>query len=227
MGESMNRHFFRELANENPRLLQKMMQFNAPEARAPHLPEGKLWEAVARHADLVALLDRTRTVSHSPQAPVYWGFTKEPHRLAFLSTDEIDRLGRIVAAAVYAEELAKTVDRANVLAVKAFLGSDLYGYALTRGRFQIGALRQSLVGLFPDGTLAERLAWMARLSVQTVRAAWPQELQAKTQEAFDALTWPQLPFEVAIDDGVRRQLWYFMKKIILREFDQKWARYFG
>ena len=28
-------------------------------------------------------------------------------------------------------------------------------------------------------------------------------------------------------DETRRQLWYFMKKIILREFDQKWAQYFA
>ena len=77
MGESMNRHFFRELANENPRLLQKMMQFNARETSAPRLPEGKLWEAVARHSDLVATLERAHVDPNSAKAPVYWGFTKE------------------------------------------------------------------------------------------------------------------------------------------------------
>jgi hypothetical protein len=144
-----------------------------------------------------------------------------------MSSEEIARLGRIVAVAVYAEEIAKTVDRDNVLAIKKFLGEPLYDYGLTRARFQIGSLRKSLISVFDEGSLPERLAWMARLAVETMRRNWPIELMKKTDQVFDQLDYPSLPQSVQLPDETRRQLWYFMKKIILREFDQKWAQYFA
>lgn len=225
----MNRHFFRELLEENPRLLQKMMQFNGRAFEMSHLPRGGIWDAVERFPDLVAALThgQTRLDPLMGQEPVYWGFTEESHRLAFMSSDEISRLGRIVAVAVYAEEIAKTVDRANVLAIKKFLGEPLYDYGLTRARFQIGGLRKSLISVFEKGTLSERLAWMARLAIETMRRNWPIELVEKTDKVFGQLDYPSLPESVQLTDETRRQLWYFMKKIILREFDQKWAQYFA
>ena len=225
----MNRHFFRELLEENPRLLQKMMQFNGRALELYHLPRGGIWDAVERYPNLVAALTRGQTKEDSLalREPVYWGFTEESHRLAFLSSTEIARLSRIVAVAVYAEEIAKTVDRESVLAVKKFLGEDLYNYGLSRARFQIGSLRKSLLTVFDRGSLSERLAWMARLSVEVMRRKWPVELLEKTDSVFSQLDYPSLPANVQVSDEVRRQLWYFMKKIILREFDQKWAQYFA
>ena len=217
----MNRFFFRDLLEGNPQLLERMLAFNRTAKKDAALPAGGIWEAVRRQPDLMAAL--TARMPTAPAEGAYWSFTDESERLAFFPPEVLGRIGRIVSAAVYAEDIAHSLVKSDVMALRSFLGADIYTYALTRGRYQVGSLRPTLAGAVPDGTLAERCTKLARQSLETVRAGWPEELQHRSERLFASV---ELPEATPLDDTLRQPLWYFMKKLILRELDQEWIRYF-
>lgn len=218
----MNRFFFRDLLESNPKLLERMLAFNRTEKKDAALPTGGIWDAVQRQPDLVRLLSERRSSAPSAE-DAYWAFTDESQRLAFFPATVLERIGRLVSASAYAEDIARTLSKSEVLAVKAFLGEDVYGYALTRGRYQVGSLRQMLIGASAGEPLSERCRLLARQSLETVRAGWPEELRRRTEPLFGTVALPPAP---PLDPALRQPLWHFMKKLILRELDNEWISYF-
>ena len=218
----MNRFFFRDLLESHPKLLERMLAFNCAEKKDAALPTGGIWDAVQRQPDLVRILTARQRLKAVP-VDAYWAFTDESQRLAFYPAAVLERVGRLVSASAYAEDIARTLSKTDVLAFKDFLGEDIYSYALTRGRYQVGSLRQALISDSSDASLSDKCRLLARRSLATIRAGWPAELQRRTDLLFAAADLPAAP---PLDPALRQPLWHFMKKLILRELDNEWIRYF-
>lgn len=227
----MNRFFFRELLEDDPKLLLEMIAFNRTEAWSDEavlavVPPG-LRSAVLREPVLVAALRRA-AIRHRPRPPEgCWDFTEESRRMAFLSAGELSRLGRLMAAAVLAEDHARLLARDAVLELRRSVGEDVIDYALARGRWQVGGLRQRLRAFAPAGRPGERTLVLARTMLEIVRAGWPEELRNRTVPLFASLDLPPVKVLPDVDDALRRDLWHFTRKIILRELEPECRRVFS
>lgn len=230
----MNRFFFRELLESNPKLLEEMIVFNRGAQRPTPAPEGlsePLAAAVRRHPDLMRALARRSPALARGRGPVApapcWDFTDESRRLALMSAADLSRLGRLMSAAVWAEDWAKVLARGAVLEIRAAMGEDVYEYGLARGRWQAGAMRASLRALSGGGLLAERSIGLSRILLEEIRAGWPEALRARTAELFAATNLPAPTALPEISEADRKALWRFTRKIILRELDPECRRAFS
>ena len=216
----MNRYFFLELLDENPALLGAVVRFNAPAQPADALP---LLSAAENHADL-----RSVIASHRRAGAGFWDFSEESRCLALMPSDIVSRLARTAAAAIYAEEIAHTVQKSAVLALREFFGSALIDYALSRGRWQAGASIRAVFANMQDAEkpLDERCAEAAVLSVASLKAGWPQTLQDLMTERWATADLPRLGLPALIAGDERLALWQFMKKLIYRELGAPWTNYF-
>ncbi len=216
----MNRYYFLELLDENPALLGALVRFNAPS-----LPEdaSPLLVAAQNYPDLKAALAK----SH-PASAGYWDFSEESRCLALLPADAVTRLARTAAAAVYADEIARTVQRASVIALREFFGSALIDYALSRGRWQAGgsirAVFERAVGA--EKPIAERCMEAAALTIASLKAGWPQALQDIVATRWASADLPHVGLPVLISGDERLTLWHFTKKLIQRELGSPWTNYF-
>lgn len=176
---TFERDFYRELLEENPALLARIVAFNRggaasaspcvrfAEELSKDEPTDVDWaDLIARHPDLCALAAE-RTAPEEKAGDDYWGFAETSERFALIPEDELDRLVRRAAAAVYGAEIAVTVRKDEREALRAKLGDDLLRYAVLRGRWQAGSLAGELkrfcAGLaLPDAV--ERLSHFGRRS---------------------------------------------------------------
>ncbi|MBR5998026.1 MAG: sulfate adenylyltransferase, partial [Deltaproteobacteria bacterium] len=131
----MDKSFFIDIIAHNPPLFQAMADFNS--AVVPPVPEeisavagldaSALWRfpAVRRHFKTVAVRE------------AFWDFTEESRRLALLDAANLKKLQKLFSVAVHAEEIAKIIVQAEVLAIRDSLGEDIYDYAMYRGQYQL------------------------------------------------------------------------------------------
>lgn len=153
---TFERDFYRELLEENPALLARIVAFNRggaasaspcvrfAEELSKDEPTDVDWaDLIARHPDLCALAAE-RTAPEEKAGDDYWGFAETSERFALIPEDELDRLVRRAAAAVYGAEIAVTVRKDEREALRAKLGDDLLRYAVLRGRWQAGSLAGEL-----------------------------------------------------------------------------------
>ena len=118
---TFERDFYRELLVENPALLARIVAFNRggaasaspcvrfAEELSKDEPTDVDWaDLIARHPDLCALAAE-RTAPEEKAGDDYWGFAETSERFALIPEDELDRLVRRAAAAVYGAEIAVTV----------------------------------------------------------------------------------------------------------------------
>lgn len=110
--------FYRDLLQENPDILAKIVLFNAKNRsegpRASLIPE--CWrERLRPYPELCAAWEKRERVSGastvSPADEGYWSFVAPTERLVFLSADELERLGKMTAASLMAE----AIDRKSVV----------------------------------------------------------------------------------------------------------------
>ena len=228
----MNRFFFTELLEGNPKLLVEMIAFNRTDvaredALAASVPSA-LAPAVLRHPNLVSALRRAvvkRTPIRSDDA--CWDFTEESRRLAFLSAEALSRLGLLMAAAVMADDYAKVIVRQEVLELRGTLPDDVMDYALNRGRWQVGSVRAELYGLAEGKKPGEKTLRLARTMLEELRAGWPEALQERTAILFKSLSLPKVEALPEMTDASRKTLWRFARKILLRELEPECRRAFN
>ena len=142
----MHTSFFSDIIARKPALFRAMLAFNGRlGSAAPDCPEE--WRVPGLDTAVVAaeLSLRGSPVLAWPVAPPeegFWDFTDESRRLAFLSAEELERLGKVFGVCVHAAELARIITREPVLALREALGEPLYRYGIQRGQYQLGSVRQ-------------------------------------------------------------------------------------
>lgn len=220
----MDYRFLTDAVTRKPALFRAILEFNrSPASSIPEVlsslghPFSTLWENQ----------DFRRAWNPLAQENTgYWNFSEESQRLALLDIPSLKRLGLIFSAAVHAEELALILSREQVLGLRRTLGDDIYAYAITRGRYQIGSLR-SLLLLPPSlGTTAERITMLSEAVPSLIMQGWPEQLCAMAKKKFSFGEAPIIqgePLFKVFSQEERRSLWFTMKKILLREVAPKWA----
>ena len=134
----MHTSFFSDIIARKPALFRAMLAFNGRLGSVvPDCPEA--WRVPGLNTAIVAaeLSRRGSPVLAWPVAPPeegFWDFTDESRRLAFLSAEELERLGKVFGVCVHAAELARIITREPVLALREALGEPLYRYGIQRGQ---------------------------------------------------------------------------------------------
>jgi hypothetical protein len=230
----MDKAFLRALIRKNPALFTRIVRFNLPGSGA-FIPERlggqarllqesgalRVLENFPRGASLV----RGYLYKNSPHSsgteeragePVFFtDFQEERHRLALLGQEELQKLSMFFGAGVYAQVIARIVQRGEVLALRSFLG-EFYNYALLRGRFQLGRTR----GLFKRSgqglPLTERIAAAGLEAVQICLSDCPQALRDKAWPFFPQFFsgWPGHIEKNAENLNI---IWVNLKKLLLQE----------
>lgn len=227
---TFERDFYRELLEENPALLARIVAFNrggaasaSPCVRfAEELsidePTDVDWaDLIARHPDLCALAAE-RTAPEEKAGDDYWGFAETSERFALIPEDELDRLVRRAAAAVYGAEIAVTVRKDEREALRAKLGDDLLRYAVLRGRWQAGSLAGELKRFCAGLALPDAVERLSHLVAVLLWADWPEGLRDKTALRFT-------PHREAVGDPpedaqLGRRVRAFLLKLIKSEGDE-------
>jgi hypothetical protein len=240
----MDRAFLRTLLRNNPALFTRILQFNLPKSSA-FIPERlsgqakllresgvlKILESSPRGASLV----RSYLYKNSPQSPgtearaeepaFFTDFQEERHRLALLGQEQLQELSMLFGAGVYAQVIAGIIRRDEVLALRAFLGA-FYGYALLRGRFQLGRAR----GLFKHSgqglPLTERIAAAGLEALQICLYDCPETLRDRARPFFPQFFrgWPGHIEKTAENLNI---IWANLKKILLQELTPSCRPFFA
>ena len=118
----MHTSFFSDIIARKPALFRAMLAFNGRlGSAAPDCPEE--WRVPGLDTAVVAA-ELSRRGSPVLAWPValpeegFWDFTDESRRLAFLSAEELERLGKVFGVCVHAAELARIITREPVLALR-------------------------------------------------------------------------------------------------------------
>ncbi len=228
----MNHLFFRDQIRDNPEFLRELLTFNkTPETLKFGSLDESLKSRILADRSLCEILRNRKLLvkkNGKSDAPGYWSFTDECQRLALLAPEELRHAGLLLGATIFADEIASAVAKAEVLSLKTKLGQPIYDWVLQRGRFEISeATREQFKNTFSlEGPLAERVLCAASLILQALRESWPEPLQAKSEPTFAALDLPAPPAAPRRDKAFSRKLWFLVKKLVLRETDEQWTRYF-
>lgn len=222
----MNRFYYRDLLETNPALLSSMMRFNSDKSTNASFEEldVALARILRKNHLLRAAYERRRVKSKNQEA--FWDFKDESERLVLFPSDILSRLGKLLSACVFGEEISQCLAKAQVMEIREFLGEDIYRYALVRGRYQIGSFRNQCLEMFGGDTLCDRCKKFAWGSLDSLRTTWPDALKRKSAATFDAIDLPKASTTKTLSDETRRHMWELTKKILTREFDQQWIRYF-
>jgi hypothetical protein len=210
---------------ENPALLRAALAFNAcRDAPAP----APVFPAPPRRPRLFA------RQGGEPAPEGVWCFEPEPHRLALLPPDALERLFVYWSAAVLAEALARTIEGAAVREVIRVIGAETYRYAVRRGRFQLGGLRARLRFSTPppSGAWTEPMLRQPGLAAREMcLALWPETLRQAWRDHWreelpdETLAAP--PSSSAPDEALFAPIWVWLKKILLTEVAPEWQPCFN
>lgn len=222
--------FLAETVERRPALFRAMVEMNRE--LLPALPAS----APGKSEEVPAALLRDplvyRALRRSPRSAArtssgWWDFAEETSRLALLPAQAVRDAALRFSAAVFAEDMARIIDRAQVLALREAIGADIVAYALRRGRWQVGSLRQSIASMpFTAGTpLHQRILGLARAILILTAQEWPAPLRKLWFQrlGLDADTFTDLAALPQLSREQRRALWFTLKKILLREAAPTWA----
>ena len=215
----MDKGFFIEIIGHNPPLFQAMADFNS--AGIPPVPEEIF--AVAG-LDAAALWRLPAVRKHFKTAAVretFWDFTEESRRLALLDAVNLRKLQKLFGVAVHAEEIAKVVARAEVLAIRDSLGEDIYDYATHRGQYQLGGVSRHFCKEDQELPLLDRIDKHGLQAMALCAASWPESLRKIFEEKLEERLEQEKP-----SAEVRHLVWFGLKKILLKEVAPQWAPYF-
>lgn len=216
-----------ERAEENSTHLDKLPEADdcsgEPDGATGNRPEGTLpfaeWGSISG-LDLSLLMNSRRFrrhFSHDTQ-PAYWDFGEETRRIALLPPQAVERLALTFGAAIHGVELARLILREDVVAMRTELGSSLYLYAIQRGRFQLGNVRQFFLVRDMQESLSGKIRKHGQQAVAWCLAGWPEELRLRC---------PHVPVAEGVPESLtptlRRALWFGLKKLLVKEVAPQWA----
>lgn len=220
--------FYRELLEENPALLARIVAFNRGGASSSAARLAKDWgeaspdvdweDLLARHPDLSALAQKREGNADETSESDYWGFAEASERFALLTDEDLAKLFLRAAAAVYGNEIAVTLKKDEREALRACLGDELLRYAVLRGRWQAGSLAGDLKPYCAGLPLPDAVVRLSHLVALLLWAGWPEGLREKTalrfaphREAFG---------ETPDDPVLSRRVRAFLLKLIKSEGDE-------
>lgn len=219
----MSQAYYRALIDEKPRVLAEIIRHNLRARTEPS--SGISSEATANLSPaLRAALARyprlARSAFGAKPVPAPWrDFASPRERLALMPSEDLRRLALMTSAAVHGERLSKVVMRDDVLRIREALGADLYRWALVRGRFLAGSLAADLGALTAPLPLEEALPRLAGMVADAMALA---QTKGETQGRSEG----NEPGPGPLSPEMVRRLVPFYKKLILREFDAQWTRFF-
>ena len=215
----MDRRFLEDTALHNPELFKAILQFNAghcsllqPRAMFESLPPqaAALWQD--EHFRMAAVSD--------PPAAGWWDFELEDCRFALLGKETLLRLCRRFSASVLGERIAHVIAREPQTELKARLGTDLYRYAISRGRYQSGSLGKAFLARLGSGDVAEQFDTLTEAVLGLMTGGWPAELDG-------LLGLPSPGNDAALGKALEPEhhaaFRFMIKKFLLREVASEWA----
>jgi hypothetical protein len=169
-----------------------------------------------------------------------WSFQPLENRLALLPWPILERLSTWWSAVVLSETLIKIIDGRKVSGIKAAFGPEIYGYALRRGRFQLGSLRGTLLRDWSGDLSAEGLLGLhypGQRFIQLCLALWPEDIErawrirhaVPPRELFHKAQNGGMQDEDAAQENRRlfQKIWPWLYKILFTEIAPEWQACFN
>jgi len=163
----------------------------------------------------------------------YWDFADETSRLALLDKNVLDALLRHFSSAVLSEKIAHVLERDRLVALRSQLGDGLYQYALRRGRYQVGGLRDFFLPFAQGDGIGKQMDGVSAAVLLTVSSGWSGALLDFLGRHDPEYFAPARNAVAALENGEallasarteqKRSLWFTLKKILLREVAPEWA----
>ncbi|UQZ90988.1 sulfate adenylyltransferase [Deltaproteobacteria bacterium Smac51] len=208
----MDRSAFKVFLKERPELIKAALVFNRLSGPPDFSADAALGAALSQRPRLWKLFPRD-------SSPGFWDFQSERRRLALVGPDETCALALRWGVAALAPRLARTVRAEEVLTLRREFGRELYEYALSRGLYHLGSLRDRLKvdpRLPLNREAAEGEGWRA---LSLCAHDWPDELRSHwlRRQGRDEVDSGCTP-----DEALVRQVWFRLKKILLTEVAPQW-----
>lgn len=208
----------------NPALLRAVLEFNefcAPPDLGSESEFGPLSRCL--HAQLAERPRLWRFFPMPGERKAVWCFEPAPNRLALLPPPLLERLALYWSAAVWAEDLARIIEKTRLARVKEQIGSEVYRYAVRRGRFHLGGLRSSLHS-GPEWKDVEAFRQPGEKILTLCLAHWPEALRA----AWEAHWRRPLPKENPLGQATPfPSLWLWAERILCTEVAPEWQPCFS
>lgn len=225
----MNKGFFSECIQNRP-LFSAMLEFNIrkfqpeenmlPECRAFADPAFFKQKYFAKYAAKLT----------SNKADFFWDFTEESKRLALLDGQTLAELCFVLGTCIHSQEIAHTLEKEKVLALKNFLGKELYAYAVCRAPFQARFLKRFFAEKNTDLPLADKIKKNGTTALYGCTLNWQVQLKQdflqKLKESAPQLT-EYAENETQLTAEQTRILWFSVKKLLVQEVDAAWRTYFN
>jgi hypothetical protein len=234
----------RDCLTQNPALLRAALEFNELYARLDWGDEVGVSSVLLSDHLRVLLMAHPGWWRFFPapalsKKTMTWNFMSAPNRLALLPPPLLERLGLYWSAAVWAEDLARIIERTCLRQIMEQIGPEVYRYAVQRGRFQLGKLRPLLRSEVERRKQKSASARRTKWSVGTFRqpgetmlarcfAHWPEVLRVAWAEH-----WRQplpLPEKLAREPAAPlpfSTLWFWLEKILCAEVAPEWQPCFS
>jgi hypothetical protein len=215
----MNFADYYRLLSEKPDLMAAVMTFNGLAEPPPEMAG-----ALADHPLVREIWSRPDLRSFFPKKsrPGFWDFQDESRRLVLVDPEAFRQTRLYWGAALFAEDLALVIAREEVAELKKRLGSPIYHFALTNGRFYLGSLRPALRWPSDPAALSPETLETAGLEAASICAAsWPEKLRSAAEARF------QIELDPRPEQARRLEaVWPWLKKILL-EVAPQWRPCFA
>jgi hypothetical protein len=159
--------------------------------------------------------------------PDFWAFGPQPRRLLLLGSQYFQELCLCFGLAFFSPELAKIVSGPLVRHWRSELGRDLFDWALGRGKFLLGALRDDLYSWLEDTpqepTFPTGRQDFIEMGLIAVNIAWsplPPALKARAGGY-------NIELEQPILESLSQRTFAALKKILLSEVAPLWQPCFS
>lgn len=238
----MNINFFSEVLTRKPFLLKAMLQFNTPQQEMS-VPKD-MQELADYGVDVDSLWEDVKgyfkETENSNLSPNYWDFSDETKRLLLLDEHILQQLVLYFGVLLNAKEIAQSIEKTQVLAIKQELGEKAYSYALNRAQFQMKntPLFENILTTKEEQSLTQRVISQGVLALASCIHEWSPELQENMAKKLGRILEKHKnntlhdikslnhSFFSTLSPETKRYIWFTLKKILSKELSPQWAQYF-
>ncbi len=214
----MQKDFFYEIIKYKPLLFKKIIT-NYQEQKLIE-PLNKTFEGYEFLLKNPRIKEKLLSEQSSFSLDYNWDFTSENKRLALLSKEELSKLALVFGLCLHAKEIAQTLSKDTIQAIKNELSIEMYTFALERGQYRIPYLSEIFSQKNLQFSLLERIKLHGQLCVSFLADSWSEEEKEKLPSLITLQNTDQTHFSSQEIERILSAL----KKILTTEITKEWLQ---
>ncbi len=236
----MHKNFFHDALTYNTELIKGMLNFNNAllHAHAYAKLEGMTMPSNI-DAQKIMNLPAFKKILYKDYDGFFWDFYDESRRLVLIDKACIKKLMLYMGICIHAKNVAQCVSQKDVLILQNGLGGEAFSFAVHRAQFMLGGINITHFDFLKHEHIYPKVVLSGVFAVHFCAHEFPQQLynillEYMQEFAMDHEIVPNI-LEAYLE-GVptnnmapkeKQNLWFSMKKILLKEVDPQWKPYFN